>query len=422
MTNIRMLNIRYFFLQVLFWGAAVVNYAYMTQMLQYKGFTDVEIGILAGVKLLVSVVFQVWIGVYSDRNVYRVPLKYLIGMLSGASVVLTLWFYIMGHNFWVMLFISAAFGVCFTSISPLIDSLSMLYVNHGVDVNFAKGRAGGSFSWAVLCVLAGLYGDNIGVKTLPLFGAALIVILALLAFVMPWEPIKRDNFIIGKGTVEKPHTVRYLLKNYPVYTVFLVASALMFMGYNFGSVFLIDIFRGLGGNNIHYGMAEFVLAIAEVPSAFLVLKYRKKIPLKWMMLCCAVFMTLKNLIPTVSDSITVIILAQTCEMLGFGLFYAGGLYFITEFLPEKDLVKATTLISVATVGVGEGIASLVCGVIRSYVGLYGLMGVATLSNAAAVVVMLVMCLMKKSSKTYREEKAKTDEFLSKSKEFKYAHR
>ena len=40
------LNVRYFWLQVLFWGAAVVHYAYMTQILQSKGFTEVEIGIM----------------------------------------------------------------------------------------------------------------------------------------------------------------------------------------------------------------------------------------------------------------------------------------------------------------------------------------------------------------------------------------
>ena len=42
------LNFMYFMLQVLFWGAAVINYAYMTQILETKGFTEVEIGILNG--------------------------------------------------------------------------------------------------------------------------------------------------------------------------------------------------------------------------------------------------------------------------------------------------------------------------------------------------------------------------------------
>lgn len=404
-TKIRMLNIRYFILQVLFWGAAVSNYAYMTQILQYKGFSQVEIGILNGAKLIMGVVFQIWVGSYADRHVYKVPLKNIIGILSLLSAVLTFGLFAIPHNFFLMLLISIGYGISFTTVSPLIDSLSMLYVNHGQNVNFAKGRTGGSLSWAFLCILAGIYCDRIGIKTLPLTGVILCLIMAFMAFNMPWHSINETSYTIRKKEkADSPHSVGYLLKNYPVYLLFLIGSGLMFMGYDFGSIFMIDIFTGLGGNNTHYGLAEFVLAISEIPSAFLILKCRHKISMKWMMLCCAVFMTLKNLIPTYADHIIVVILAQSCEMLGFGLFYAGGMYFIEEMLPKQDLVKATTLISVATLGFGEGIASFACGAIRSHLGLYGLMKTGTAVNALAVAVMLTMCLIRYSKVKNLENK------------------
>ena len=109
-TKIRMLNIRYFMLQVLFWGAAVANYAYMTQILQYKGFSEVEIGILNGVKLVVGVAFQIWVGSYADNHVYKMPLKNIIGILSAVSAVLTVGLFAVQHNFLLMLLISAGFG------------------------------------------------------------------------------------------------------------------------------------------------------------------------------------------------------------------------------------------------------------------------------------------------------------------------
>lgn len=269
-----------------------------------------------------------------------------------------------------------------------------LYVNHGKEVNFAKGCTGGSASWACLCILAGLYCDKAEVETLPLFGVILTLVIALAAFSMPWKAISRKHYIYNKKKEEKPHSVWYLVKNYPAYTLFLCGSAVMFMGYNFGSAFLIDVFTRLGGNNMHYGLAEFVLAMSEIPSAFIILKCRKQIPMKWMMLCCAVFMTFKNLIPAYAQNLPVVILAQAYEMLGFGLFYAGGMYFIEEMLPRKELVKATTLISVATIGSGEGTASFLCGVVREHAGLLGLMRVGTLVNAAAIGIMLLMCCMR----------------------------
>jgi len=218
---------------------------------------------------------------------------------------------------------------------------------------------------------------------------------------MNWEAIKPQNgypMLTKKGEslsgVRKPHSILYLLGNYKIYTIFLIGSALMFMGYDFGSIFMIDIFTGLGGNNTHYGIAQFVLAIAEVPSAFLVIKARKRISMKWVMVCCAIFMMLKNLIPTYTTHIWVVIAAQACEMLGFGLYYAGGIYLIEELIPEEDTVKATTLISIFTVGVGEGIASLFIGIIHNQFGLYGLMKVGTLTNALAIIVMVFMCFIK----------------------------
>lgn len=397
----RMLNIRYFLLQVLFWGAAVVIYAYMTQILEYKGFTEVEIGILSGARLLTGVVFQIWIGAFADGHVYTVPLKKVIAFLSVGSALFTVGLQFVEHNFIIMLVLSMGYGITFTTVSPLIDSMSVLYVNHGQNVNFAKGRMGGSISWALLCVGAGVYCDTRGIGGLPICGAVLCFIMAIIVFTMPWESIKKECCVNkGKDNVEKQvHSVVYLLIQYPVYTVFLIASSLMFMGYNFGSVFLIDIFIGLGGNNTHYGLSEFVLAISEVPSAFIILKYRRKIPMKWFMLCCAIFMTLKNIIPTYSENIYVIIVAQACEMLGFGLYYSGGMYLIADLLPEGDVVKATTLISVATIGIGEGIASVLCGVIRRQFGLYGLMKAGCLVNFLAIFVMLFMCFMKESEKS-----------------------
>lgn len=394
------LNIRYFLLQVLFWGAAVVNYAYMTQILQSKGFTSVEIGVLNSAKLLVGVVFQIWLGAFADRTRYTIPLKYLIAVLSAGTGILTVVLYMAGHHFILMLIVSMGFGITFTTLQPLIDSLSMLYCSHGVYINYAKGRMGGSIAWAFLCVLAGLYCDWFGLKTFPLCGLFLVLLLASMACFMPWESIRKQNLVSEKRKKAQidqtitPHTVSYLLMHYPAFTAFLIGSTVMFMGYNFGTTFLIDIFTGLGGSNTHYGISEFVMAISEVPSAVIILKLRRRIPIQWMMVCCAFFMTLKNLIPTYADNIAVVIAAQACEMLGLGLYYAGSIFFIEENLPQVDIVKGTTLVSVATVGIGEGIAAFFCGIIRRQIGLYGLMKTGTFTNALSIIIFLWMCTLK----------------------------
>lgn len=391
--SLRNINARYFFLQVLFWGAAVVNYAYMTQILQNKGFSSEQIGILNGVKLLVGVIFQIWVGAFADRTRYTVPLKYLIALLSLGAGALTVLLYFVNNNFILMLFISIGFGITFTTLQPLIDSLPMLYTSHGLAVNYAKGRMGGSISWAILCVVAGMYCDDMGLSKFPIWGIVIMVILSAASACMPWSCIRIKNLTENIDKNEETSTVFELLRKYTVFSVFLIGSIVMFMGYNFGCTFLIDIYRNLGGGNTEYGIGEFVMAISEVPAAFIILKLRNKIPLRHMMVCCAFFMMLKNLIPTYAVHVPVVICSQACEMLGLGLYYAGSMYFIEENLPQADIVKGASLVSVATIGIGEGIAACLCGIIRNRFGLYGLMKIGTLMNLLSIIIFLGMCTL-----------------------------
>lgn len=87
------LNIKYAILQMMFWTCAASAYAYLTQMLQYKGFTDGQIGVINAVKLFSTVVFQIIIGVFSDRHAERIQLKYIISVLTAVALLLTFVFY-----------------------------------------------------------------------------------------------------------------------------------------------------------------------------------------------------------------------------------------------------------------------------------------------------------------------------------------
>lgn len=342
------LNIKYAILQMMFWTCAASAYAYLTQMLQYKGFTDGQIGVINAVKLFSTVVFQIIIGVFSDRHAERIQLKYIISVLTVVALLLTSVFYEYKLSFvqTVMLFIG--FGATFTCISPLIDSMSIKYMNGGRNINYPICRA---------------------------LGAR--------------ERISAANITETRKT--EVHTAGYLLTTYPKYRWFLIGSAVMFMGYNVGTTFLINVFERLGGNNFHYGLAEFVMAVSEVPSAFLLIKFRKRISLDKIMLCCAVFMTFKNMFAAFSDNVWVIVISQGCEMLGFGLFYSGSVYLIEEMLSPADVVKGMSLINAFTVGAGEGIGALLCGWINSRYGLTVLMDSSVVISAVSIVCIVIMC-------------------------------
>lgn len=403
------LNIKYALLQAMFWTAAASGYAFLTQILQYKGFGETQIGAINGVKLFSTVIFQVIIGSFSDKYANRISLKSIIAVLAAAACGCIFIFYEVSLSFFGTILLFIGFGASFTCISPLIDALSVLYINHGRNVNYVWGRAAGSVAWAVACVGFGIFCDHFGANNLLLLQllftvGILIVVLSMDKIILNAETNDKGKRAKAKDLREQTkkekavqdetvHTAFYLLKYYPKYTWFLIGSAIMFMGYNLGTTFLINVIEGLGGSNTHYGIAEFVMAISEVPSAYIMLKSRKKLSVDKLMLCCAAFMTLKNAFAAYTGAVNVIIISQSCEMLGFGLFYAGSVFMVRDMLPAGDVVKGVSLINAATVGIGEGIGSLLCGVLRADLGLHGLMQVSVLVSACSVVCMVVMCIL-----------------------------
>lgn len=389
----RVLNIKYAILQMMFWTCAASAYAYLTQMLQYKGFAEDQIGVIGAVKLFSTVVFQIVIGAFSDRYASKISLRHIIAVLTFVAFVLTFVFYQFKLTFVQTIFLFVGFGATFTCISPLIDSLSIQYMNGGRNINYPMCRAAGSCAWAVACVLFGIFCDAYDANRLLILQMLFTGLMLMAALVMSDTAagMADSPHGIDAAKCQEVHTTGYLLTRYPKYRWFLIGSAVMFMGYNVGTTFLINVFERLGGSNFHYGTAEFIMAISEVPSAFLLIKFRKRISLDKIMLCCAVFMTFKNMFAAFSDSVWVIIISQSCEMLGFGLFYSGSVYLVEEMLSPADVVKGMSLINAFTVGAGEGIGALLCGFINSRYGLTALMDSSVVISAVSIVCIVIMC-------------------------------
>lgn len=405
--NNLVLNIKYAIVQMMFWTCAASAYAYLTQMLQYKGFAGDQIGVINAVKLFSTVVFQIIIGSFSDRYASKISLKYIIAFLTTAALVLTFIFYQYKLSFVQMIILFVGFGATFTCISPLIDSLSIIYMNVGQKINYPACRAAGSFAWAVACVAFGVFCDRYDAGRLLILQMFFTAMLIVSVLIMNSSGNRTDGCTVDSNVEDKRntqgnvvHTAGYLIARYPKYRWFLIGSAIMFMGYNVGTTFLINVFERLGGTNLHYGIAEFVMAISEVPSALLLIKFRKHISLDKIMLCCAVFMTFKNMFAAFSDSVMVIVISQSCEMLGFGLFYSGSVYVIEEMLSAADVVKGMSLINAFTVGAGEGIGALLCGWINSKYGLTVLMNASVVISAVSIMCMIIMCMVTNERKVW----------------------
>ena len=164
----------------------------------------------------------------------------------------------------------------------------------------------------------------------------------------------------------------------------------VFATYNMNSTFLIDWIEGMGGNHADYGMAQFVLAMAEIPVALVFYRIRGRVSIDKLMVVCAFFCFLRATATTFSGSVTLVILSQALELLGLSIYYVGTVYFVMDYLPQADAVKGASLINLAGMGLGEMAGSISCGLIKDAFGLRNLMLLSSGVGFVGVVVMVWM--------------------------------
>ena len=377
----------------LYWMFAAAAFGFLTPVLKAKGYSDIDIGSLTAVKCVSNIFSQILITIFADRRASSIQLKYIIDALLLIGTAVTMAFYVCPSNMLVGILVFLAFGATINCIEPLIESIAIQFMNHGQHFSYTAARACGSFTWAVISIAIGVFADGCGAKNILLLEAGLAVLL----FVAITAMEKVDLAYVGPKTERKPvkkepaeekvHTVWYLLRHYPNFTVFLLGTIFATLSYNMGNCFLIDVVRRAGGNNTHLGICEFVLAISEIPTAMLFMKMRRRLNLEKLLVVFTVSNTLKTAGTIFTNNIYVVIGSQAFEMLGFGLFYFCTIYFVRENLPQTDVVKANSLVAVGMTGIGASLGSAASGVIKTNLGLTSLLIIGTACGVLSTVVM-----------------------------------
>lgn len=425
MSNEKKLTIKYCALQGTYWMLAAVGLAFVTPLLEAKGFRSEEIGWLNAIKYISVIFFQIWIAAFSDKHAKTFPLKWIMEIMGVLSIVAAAMFWFLEDDFIQAVVIFIVYGATVNCLSAIVDSLSVQYMNHGQNLDYTLSRACGSGTWAVSCVALGSFSDLFGINNILLLQIAATV--AFLGICAIMEPVhfsetgeetesdknevnhfgaaggasKKQESAAGKeeGTV---HSSWYLVWNYPKYALFLLGCMFVFMGYSLNATFMVDIIEGLGGSHTDFGLGEFTLAIAEVPVALFFARLRKRFSVEQLMIVCAAFCTLRAAATTFAPTVLLVILSQALEIFGLSIYYAGSVYFVMENLPDTDIVKGVSFINVASVGVGQAIASASCGMIKAALGLHKLLLVSIGVSFAAVLVMLAMNLAPKQRKVCGE--------------------
>ena len=348
----------YVLLQASFWGMISSICAYQAAIVLDRGFTTGQAGIFCALCYLASLFTQPVIGGWADRHP-SVPIKQLLIVMLLPAVALNLVFYFTRPGFALTALIIFLFGVLETNSYPLIDSMGMQYVNAGVKIPYSFARGMGSLTYAVLCVVTGLLTARFGMQAALLAHCAeqLLLIVCLLAFPsIPARLLPQPQAKSASG-----HSIWQILKKNRVFTLMLIACFFGMMGVMPISNFLVSLVNSHGGGSTALGVAQFLMAASELPSALVFGLLQKKMSSAKILLISIIFMVVKPLLILASGSLGMLLAVQPVQMLGYGLFTPASVYFVNESVPEADRVRGQTVMMVASNGMGGMLGGLLAG-------------------------------------------------------------
>lgn len=357
MPNQKHVNRMYCLIQMAYWGMLGSFTAFQSAILLDRGFSSGDVGVFLAIACLSGMIAMPLIGSWADKHP-EVPVKWLFVGLMLPTLAVNFLFYFTRPGWWGTAAVFLLLGVLETNSFPLIDSMAMQYINTGMDIQYSFGRGMGAFAYALVCVLEGQQTARFGIQTAMLTHGALIVLMIVIVVLFPQFP---KEALTPAAERKATHSALHLLRSNPPF-------ALMLFGCFFGMIaimpignFLVTMVAEQGGDSRHLGLAQFLMAASELPGAVLVQKFYRRYGSEKVMLLSLVFMIAKPALILASGSLTMLLLVQPIQMLGYGLCTPVSTYYANENVAPEDRLQGQSLKMVLTTGLGSMAGNLVSG-------------------------------------------------------------
>lgn len=365
-TKDKKLNVWYAFILGAYWMIFAVSSIFVVPLLRLRGFDDSQIGLLIAIRSVSAICVSPVIATFSDRH-RTFQIKNILMILLLINITNTCIFQFCELNYPATVLSFIILGASTNTMPPLHSSIAMKFNENGRNLIYSIGRGTGSICYAIVSLLLGQFvsSDNYSASLYIQIGLDIFSLICI--FFFPKYRTGEDELAMKSGTQEdEVHSIGYLLKQYPNFMLFLIASVLVFVGYCMCNSFMIDIIISRGGDNADMGISCFILGAAELPTAILFPVLRKKFGTKRLLEISAVFALMKMVFLYLSRNVIAIFFSQTLQMLGNGMYWPTSVYYVNEVISGKDQVKGQSLANIASVNVGAVLGSVVSGKLLSY--------------------------------------------------------
>lgn len=347
------LNIYYSFLQIAYWVTSAVVFCFTTVFLQFRGYSNYEIGIVFAVGNIIGFVSQPLIAGYIDRSDRRTLLR-CIRITAVLAVLLMLAVYLLPSGSVSLIVAYALLVAGNTLLNPLCISLSFYIESWGCGINFSRARALGSLSFAVCNVILGMLVQRVSENAVP---TAFILFSSLLGLAtLLFVPVNRAHRIAAperrmQSASEKPSGLLEFARENKRFMLFLLGTATLYFTHGMIGNFMIEFIRSIGGGSEDMGNVLAFMTVVEVPVMLLFGRLTQRFRCSSLLRFAVIMFTVKELMIYLASSLPALYAAEALQAFSFALFVPASVRYVDEVIAKHNAVKGQAFVtSMMTLG------------------------------------------------------------------------
>jgi MFS transporter, PPP family, 3-phenylpropionic acid transporter len=321
----------------LYFGVLGIFLPYFNLYCYHIGFTGFQIGALSALRSVTLVLFSLAWGILADRFQIRRPI-YIFCNIASALIWI---FYLFSENFWVMLIITAFYGMFYAPIISFLEAFSMDVLGREKK-SYGSLRMWGSISFIIVVISLG--------KIIDFFSVRIILVLILAGSLFQASiSFKIPDIKIAKKDLLSPDT-KSLLNTRVINFLFCAFLMLVSHGayYGFFSIHL----ENLGYSNTFIGVAWALASTAEIFVMIQSDKIFKVFSPEKVLTFSFILAALRWFILFFATSETIILMSQLLHAVTYGTFHMASILYIDLLSPNKNKTLGQAVNNAATYGFG----------------------------------------------------------------------
>ena len=344
------LTFRYTLHQMAYWGIAAGVVSFASAYLMQKGFAASTVGVLLAAGNLLSCGAQPFLADWADRaggNILKKMILVLTTLCAGCFVSILL-LPLQGWMFGIVYLLGI---FCYDVMMPMMNAISVSYMNQGYTINYGFSRGLGSLSYALAALVIGKIMAKFGADWMILVSLGLMAAAVVMTLTYPGMVEVETAAKVKSESCSLP----VFFGRYKWYCASLLGIMLLGMFHCMTENYLIRIVEPLGGDSGSVGVALFVATAIETVVFVYFDKLREKISDTWLLKLAGLFFLLKAVLFMLARSVTAIYAIQMLQATSYAFMAPTQLYYANARVSPRDMVKGQAFITAAyTLGCAAG--------------------------------------------------------------------